>query len=284
MTQIPGALITPARDPVSVMRRAGIRRFVRARFGPLGSLRLHRHALGLDLLRAPLNVALSPLYLLVRMIAGLLNLLRLRRAAAWLGARQIFLTSNIARQVESELNRFIADLDSKGAGVAAPPETVARAVADYAGTRNAVAEMTTSALVLLAGFSMFEVATPGVISLAGPVAEMRAQNQAIDNFALGRGLGRLWYGAFPVRQSWMQLLLTGTVLTLIASVVTTFAGLLADPLQVLTGTHRRRIDRLLARLDAADPQSGALPEREHLMARLGELSDAALVVWRNLRG
>lgn len=284
MPQIPAPAVTPPRTPREALRRDEIRRFVAARYGLRGTLSLHRRALGPDLLRAPLNVALSPLFLLTRLVAGLLSLVGLRRAGNWLASRRIFLGSDVARQVEADLGAFIRELDDKGAGVAASSETVAKAVADYAGTRNAVAEIATSLLVLAAGLALFHAATPGVLSLAGPVAEMRAQDRAIDDFLLGRGLGRLWHGAFPARHDGLQLLLTGAVLAVIASVVTTFAALVADPLQVRTGTHRRRIRRLLARLDAADPRTGALPEREHLLARLGDLSDAAVILWRNLRG
>ena len=44
-------------DPGPMTRReAEVRRFVRHRFGLRGTLRLHRAALGWDLLRAPVNV------------------------------------------------------------------------------------------------------------------------------------------------------------------------------------------------------------------------------------
>ena len=52
-------------------------------------------------------------------------------------------------------------------------------------------------------------------------------------------------------------------------------------MQVWTGTHRRRILRLLDRLDRAEDAPGI--EREHLLARAGDLSDAVLMLWRNLR-
>ena len=101
------------------------------------------------------------------------------------------------------------------------------------------------------------------------------------DFALGDTLGRAWYWAFPVELSPLYVIATGVMLAVAGSLVTTFAGLVADPLQVATGTHRRRILRLLDRLDRAQPGPGL--EREHLLARAGDLSDAALMIWRNLR-
>lgn len=272
----------PADTRPMTRRESVVRRFVRDRFGPRGTLALHRHALGLDLLRAPVNVMLSPVFLLVRLAVPLLRRLGAVRASGWLARRRIFLASDLSRHIAAALTGLVADLDAQGIGPKAPPQAVARATADYAETRNAVSEITTSALVLLAGLALFHRATPGVISLAGPLAEMRAQARAIDDFLLGNWAGGLWYGVFPRDLGMAEVVLTGVVLAVAASVVTTFAGLIADPLQWAAGTHRRRIMRLLARLDHA-AEAPALG-REHWLARLGDLSDAALSLWRSLRG
>ena len=265
-----------ARDPE-------IRRFVRARYGLRGTLALHRAALGWDLLRAPLNVALSPVFLLSRLAAAGLGACGARRAGAWLGARQVFLTSDVARRIESDLTGFVAGLKAQRLAPDAAPETIRHAIAAHAETRNAVAEITTSLLVLVSGYVLFQRATPGIISLAGPLAEFRAHGTAVQNFWLGDRLGRAWYWAFPVELSPWQVVATGAALAVGASLVTSFAGLIADPVQLATGTHRRRIARMLSRLDRAEagPRGGL--EREHLLARAGDLSDAAISLWRSLR-
>ena len=128
---------------------------------------------------------------------------------------------------------------------------------------------------------MFQAPTPGMISLASPLAEMRAQADAVAGFPLGSGLGRLYYGVFPVSLPIWQVVLTGVFLAVLGALVTTFAGILADPLQVLTGTHRRRLARMFDRLDR-DENTGVA--REHLLARLGDLSDLALSLYRGIRG
>lgn len=264
-------------------RDAAVRQFVCARYGLRGTLALHREAIGLDLLRAPLNVALSPLFLLVRLLARLLNALGAKRAGAWLARRQIFLKSNVARQIETDLNAFMETLKAQSIGPAAAPDVIRHEIAAHAETRNAVAEITTSLLVLLSGLLLFHRATPGVISLAGPLAELRARSAAVQDFLLGSGLGRAWYWVFPVELSPWQVIATGVTLAVIASLVTTFAGLIADPMQLAAGTHRRRLMRLLTRLDRPDAQPSGGLEREHLLARLGDVSDAALSLWRTLR-
>lgn len=272
----------PADTRPMTRRETEVRRFVRARFGPRGTWALHRHALGLDLLRAPVNVMLSPVFLLTRLAVPVLRRLGAPGAADWLARRRIFLASDLSRHIARDLTGFIADLDRQGIGPKAPPEAVARASAYYAETRNAVSEITTSVLVLLAGLVLFHRATPGVISLAGPLADLRAQSQAVADFALGSWAGGLWYGLFPRELSTLEVIATGVGLAVLASVATTFAGLIADPLQLAAGTHRRRIMRLLGRLDRA-AEAPAL-EREHLLARAGDLTDACLSLWRSLRG
>lgn len=264
-------------------RETAVNRFVRARYGLRGTLALHREALGWDLLRAPFNVALSPLFLLVRLAGGLLSVLGAKRAGAWLAGRQVFLNSDVARRIEGDLTQFTDQLTAQGIGPKAPPETVRHAIKAYAETRNAVADITTSLLVLAAGLFLFHRATPGIISLAGPLAQLRAHGTAVQDFWLGESLGRAWYWAFPVALSPWQVIATGVVLAILAALATTFAGLIADPVQLATGTHRRRLMRMLARLDQADAQPSTGLEREHLLARLGDVSDAVLSLLRAWR-
>lgn len=271
----------PADTRPMTRREAEVRRFARQRYGLRGTLRLHRVALGKDLLRAPVNVTLSPVFLLIKLIAAVLRWCKAKRAAAWLSSRQIFLTSDDARQLEGDLHGLIDRLDAQNAAPKAAPEITANAIAAYAETRNAVSEITTSLLVLGAGLLLFNRATPGVISLAEPIAQLRAHAQAVEGFALGNWAGRMWYGVFPTHLSLFEVVLTGVVLAVLASVVTTFAGLIADPVQLWVGTHRRRLMRMLARLDR---QQGAAPiEREHILARLGDLGDLASSIWRVMR-
>ena len=172
-------------------------------------------------------------------------------------------------------------MDRKGLSPDASDDDIEAAISSYAETRNAVGEITTSLIVMFAGLLLFHRATPGVISIMGPVAQLRAQAQAIEDFALGSWLGRMWYGAFPPELSPAELLFTGLLLTGAASLVTTFAGLLADPIQLWTGIHRRRLSRMLDRLDRK--RAPPALEREHLLARAGDLGDVAAWLWRNWR-
>ncbi|MGI3170428.1 DUF6635 family protein [Pseudooceanicola sp. C21-150M6] len=272
--------MTPDPD-TSKARRARLRGFCRATFGLRGTLQLHRAALGWDLLKAPLNVVLAPVFLLTRLLALLARALRLRRLSDWLASRRILLPTAVAQEVGRRLDVLLQEMAEQGLIVPSPEPLRRAVIADYVGTRSAVAEIATTLLVIASGLFIFHTPTFGVMTLAGPVAELRAQSTAIADFPLGSGLGRLYYGVFPSHIGPSQLLITGLVLSVCASLFTTFAGIVADPVQLATGTHRRRLDRMLRRLDAA--RHGGL-EREHLLARAGDLSDIALSLWRMLRG
>lgn len=270
-------------EAAKAARDAALRQFVRALFGPRGTLRLHRTALGADLLRAPVNVALAPVYLLCRLAALLARLCRLPRIAGWLAARQIILTTNVSRQVALRTEALIGDLQVKGLQPPAPEAAVTQAVRDYTSVRNAIAEITTTCVVLICGYLIFRSATPGVISMAGPVAQMQAHDRAVDGFWAGQTLGSAYYSVFSTDLSTVQVVLTGVVLAMLASVVTTFAGVVADPVQVLTGTHRRRLARILDRL-ARTPHPAAGLAGEHVAARSADIADILMGIWRGLRG
>ena len=65
--------------------------------------RLHRRALGWDLLRSPANLALSAPHLAARVSAGLARRAGLAPAADWLDGRRYFLQTDVARELEWRL-------------------------------------------------------------------------------------------------------------------------------------------------------------------------------------
>ena len=244
-----------------------------------GSLRLHRAAFGWDLLRAPANVALAPVFLATRLAAIALSLVGLRRAGLWLVGQRILFRTAVARNVETHVREELLPITVEG-GL----EDCAhwqRFLKDYTAVRSAVAEIATTMLVLLIGYSVFRIATPGVISLAPVFSDHVAQTSAIESFPLGKGLGSAWYGFFPVELPIGFVVAVGIGLATAASLVTTFIGVLTDPLQASVGLHQRRLLRLLANVDAIDaPPTLA---REHILSRLADATDILVSLARTLR-
>jgi hypothetical protein len=200
-----------------------------------------------------------------------------------MAGRKVLLETNVSRQVSARVLTFFRDIDGKNTDIAIPDDMLRHEIDEYAGVRSAVGEITTTLLIIIVGYFVFQTITPGVISITGPVAELGAHSLAISQCPLGQRLGGMYYGVFSPDLGIWKLVGTGVALGMLASVVTTFAGVIADPLQVLTGTHQRRLLRLINRLEIASDRSNNIP-REHVTARAADLIDLALNIWRSLRG
>ncbi len=80
--------------------RARLPGFVERHFGLAGALRLHRRALGLDIVRAPVNLVLIAPAIAANLGGAALALVGARRPAAWLRDRRLFLQTDVAREIE----------------------------------------------------------------------------------------------------------------------------------------------------------------------------------------
>lgn len=299
-------------------RRDRIAGFVDRHFSLKGSLRLHRHAVGWDVLRAPANVAF------VLPTAGMkLSALGLRRcgpgaagAARWLESRDLFLRTRVGAELQWLLHTELLELpleqdgrhfarDALAEQILSHPlvhgaveqtvlsvrhaaerpelrERLTEAMSTYTGTRAAAADITNALIAAGVGAAAFKQLTPGAITMGPALAAVLAQQFAILSFPLGTGLGGLWYGVFPAAAS--GALVAGSMVGLMgaAAVMAAFAGILADPAQRKLGLHQRRLKRML---DTLERQFGGDAEaqfivRDHYVARLVDIVDLMRVAIR----
>ena len=254
---------------------------------------------------------LSPVLLLARAGAWTCRKLRLVRAANWLADRWLLLRTAVSARVEAAILGELLEVPLTGSAIpdraamsrailAAPQfrgvirsqasvagaqgvaDRITGAIGDYTGTRSSIAEFTTGLVTLVIGAIAFQALTPGMISMAPGVAGAVSQGTAVAEFPLGASLGGVWYGVFPVGPSPALIAATVAALMLLGSVIAAFAGVIADPVQVRLGIHRRRLMRLLETLDAETRGSRDRPfaAREHALARVFDLWDAAVSVLR----
>ena len=80
-------------------RRECVDAFVDGHFGLTGTLRLHRQAIGWDLLRVPANLLLSPATLGVSVASRIAARLGLARTAAWLDRHRPLFNTAVGREV-----------------------------------------------------------------------------------------------------------------------------------------------------------------------------------------
>ncbi|MGA7982346.1 MAG: DUF6635 family protein [Chromatiaceae bacterium] len=288
-------------------RRERVTQFVTEHYSFRGSLRLHRHALGLDLLRAPANVLWAVPYLGVNLSRAALHRSGARRLAAALQRlRPGFQTAvqrEVLRLVQEELlglpaGHRVGGPDALAAAVLSQP-TVAGAIerylasirvraedpafrraltadlASYAVTRAAASDLVCAALTTTSGALAFGKLTPGALSAGPALAALLAQQAAVSQFLLGPTLGAWYYGVIPATASaGLIAASTGGVATGLA-LFAAFAGLAADPLQARMGIHRRRLLRLIDALEQrffGVARHGFRP-RDQYLARVFDLID-----------
>lgn len=292
-------------------RRARIDAFVDRHFTWRGSLALHRRVLGWDLVRAPANLFLTAPALAVRLSSRLARRLGRERLSGWLGRRHVLLETALSREIEwlvaTELFELpcaqkgrVATRDALAETILADPrlaqhlaafadgvepqlrQRLSAAIESYAGTRAAIAEITTG--LVAAGFGALAVkqATPGLVTLGSALAGMIAQQSAIAAFPLGAWLGGLWYGWYPAAPGPGLLALTIGGALASGAVLSAFSGILTDPLQRRLGLHRHRLLRLVEALEAVlcDERDEPSALRDHYVARLLDLLDYAAMLWR----
>ena len=163
-----------------------------------------------------------------------------------------------------------------------PPSPLRLAV--YTESRSAASELTTAAVSVAVGATAFKQLTPGVVSLGPALATAAAQQAAIASFPLGAGLGSLWYGVFPVTPSPLTTIGVSVGLALAFSLLSAFAGIVADPVQRRLGIHQRRLRRLVAAIERNLGGDG--PERfvvrDHYVARILDIADLMRVALSKL--
>ena len=312
------AVVRDAARRFVASRRDRVEAFIDCHFTLAGSLSLHRHALGWDLVRAPLNLFLTVPALAAKLASRATRHTGRLQLAAWLAGHRLLFETDLAREIEwlmatelleipccqrdrASFRDALADAvlaDPRVAGLlAAPllaspggePELRGRLVAaieSYIGSRVATAEIATG--VVATGFGALAVkqATPGLVTLGSALAVAIAQQNAIAAFPLGAGLGGLWYSWFPTAAGHGLIVSTTGGVVIGGAVLAAFSGVLTDPLKRRLGLHRRRLFRLLGQLERAlcDEGDGSVTLRDHYVARLIDLLDLVAGAWRLSRG
>jgi len=288
-------------------RHGRIESFAKENFSFLGSLRLHRHALGLDMVRAPVNLAMSAPFLTARIAAAGCRRVGRRQAADWLESRRFYLKTDVARELEwrlfvdflelpfaqgtrvSEGDALAEELlrDSRVAGaIAARMEAaglrgedakfrawLSGALNTYQSTRVSSAEMSNALLGAGVGAIAFKQLTPGMMSLGPIAAHALVQSAAIASFPLGAGLGGVWYGLFPaVAPAALTVGATGGLVAA-GAIFSAFSGVFSDPVQRRLGIHQRRLKKLLRCLEQELRGDGEarFAVRDHYVARILDL-------------
>jgi hypothetical protein len=292
-------------------RRQRIGAFVDRNFSLRGSIRLHREAVGWDIARAPLNLAMAAPQVGLLVAAHAARKLGAPRLSAELGSKRLVVHTAVGNELAWRLHADLLELpyrsgdrvtakDALAETILSDPRVVAAlapalqalgttgddpalrqrlemAMTEYARTRAAATEITTALMSLSAGALALKKLTPGALTLGPTLAAAIVQRAAVMSFPMGGALGSLWYTLFPVAPSAVLVAgLTGGLLAA-STVASAFAGVVADPIQRKLGLHQARLRRMIDALERQieDPISPEFVVHDHYVARLLDLFDIA---------
>jgi len=280
--------------------------FIRQHFTLPGAVATNRVAWGWDLLRAPLNLFWAPIY-------ALICLLRFGLAQAFPRSRAlgkcIELLSRVPSGLTTQVQIHIANLiksdllggdgqsrqlddyileELRALYNAQSPNgltdqqlnrtlepLISEALDQYQVTRTASADITNSLSCTLLGAFTFQKFTPGGMGIAFIVASLVSKTVAAREFIFGETLGTIYFSVFPPEPS---LGLTAAIMAIVMAILAAFAalsGVIIDPIQAITGLHRRRLTKMLNDLkkDLLNETQGSFRPKDQFVARLMDSFD-----------
>ena len=298
-------------------RKAKVAIFVEEHFSLSGALNLHRKALGKDLYKAPLNILWLAPYTLSRACSFGLKKINLNKLANKLDT----LPSGFETDVQKEINWFLytelLELPYSQNGRTSTKDalletilqdkqlanlidcylveihkksseqnfrqTLERNLLQYATTRAAAAELAGNIVTLCSSYAAFHQASPGVFTASAATATAIAQKIAIAQFWLGPTLGSWYYALFPTAAS------TGLVISSIGTmmvafgILTTFTGIITDPLQAKLGMHQKRLNKFIDALaeEIKDKQGKHYAIKEIYINRVFDIVDILMAALRS---
>jgi hypothetical protein len=156
-------------------------------------------------------------------------------------------------------------------------------LAEYGSSRTGTAEFASNFMVLLSSKLALGQASFGSLSAGSAVAASVAKYAAVSSFWMGPVAGSYFYALVPVTPSLPTLLAVIAGMVLLMACVSTFIGILTDPLQARFGLHRRRLRKLLqaVRQDLGRGQGAEFQLREKYVGRVFDVLDYLTLLGRS---
>lgn len=290
-------------------RREKVPAFVKKHFFFTGALRINKKVFGSDLYKTPLNVFWAMPYTGLKASSLVLKKIGVKRIPSYIDRLPVGFETKLQKEINWLIFTELLELpyaqdkqkskkDALAEEIINQPEisslfldefstiyqkskdqrfraALERNLRNYSGSRIATSELAGSIISLSAGAGMFGKMTPGAMTFGGGLASAMAQYMAISNFVLGPTLGGIYYSVFPATAS-MGLVIasTGSVLAVLA-LVTSFSGIITDPIQSKLGLHQKRLNKLIDSLDKElqDTGDSGLHFKEQYIARIFDLLD-----------
>ncbi|NWH09635.1 MAG: hypothetical protein HXY22_13500 [Alphaproteobacteria bacterium] len=295
--------------------RSRIPEFIARNYRLAGAMEIHRQAIGHDLWRAPLNAALVGPALMVKGVAWGVEKAGRRRTADWLRAREIFMRTDVSREIEWRLHTELFQLphddgdrvsrrDALGEEILRDArllsalealngpwgayererlnQKLAESLAIYTNSRFAAGEIANAVLTAGAGAAFLHQFTPGVWTLGPGLAQVIAQKIVAGTLPFGEIIGTLWHSLTPAAPGAALTAASTTGVLAIMAVFSAVSGVITDPLQEALGINERRLLALTDALEKAflGDENARLVARDAYAMRVAELLDWIVAAWR----
>ncbi len=260
--------------------RQRIPQFINTNYAWPGAIALNRRALGTDILAAPFNFLMGFPNFLLQTLAVVLGLLGARRAASLFARSHLGLSTSVQRTLSSrlmtQLLQLSTDAEKPGDRLCRRIHSAAQEpVRIYVQTRNVAADITAGTLAAVMGLLLLHQFTPGSLSVSAVLANLAAKQQAVSAFPFGETLGQLYYAVVPVSPSVATLGFVLLTVMAIIAVVAALSGFIHDPVQTVTGIHRRRLNRMLDAImqSASDEEAKGYRPKDTFFGRVYDIID-----------
>jgi len=299
-------------------REKKIDAFVKRHYTFRGALNMHSHALGWDLIRVPINIIWSVFTMVLALVAFIAKVIRLRRLhefmkrippgletdmdkeISWLlvtellelphkdGSRrsdkdalmeEVMKDPDLRRLLDEELECLVHLKDNPGFR-----EELDRKLAEYGAIRTGAADLASNVVLLVSSKFALGQASFGALSAGSAVSASVAQTIAISNFWLGPTAGSYFYAVAPVAVSMRLLIAVTGMIAIILAFVSTFIGIVTDPIQAKLGLHQRRLRKLVKAVeqDLLGKSAGQFQLREKYMGRVFDVVDFLAFMGRSV--
>jgi len=299
-------------------RRAMVDDFVIKHYSLKGAAKLHRHALGWDLVKVPINIILSVFNILMALVSFIADLVLPKSISNKIRKVPFVVKTKMDKELEQLIIHELLELpcsdvrpesrkdalmqailDDKqlqklfntelDAFIANHPDArysqkeLLRKFTEYAAARTATADLASNAALLL--YTKITMGAPafGSLSAGTALASSITQSMAITEFWAGSFLGGLYYSHVGVTAS-LRLVISMTLLVTVAlAILATFSGIITDPIQAKLGIHHKRLNEMLDSLEGDLLKSDTkFSLKEKYAGRLFDLLDILSVAARKL--
>jgi len=158
---------------------------------------------------------------------------------------EIFNQPEISTWVDAALREIANRADASGY-----KDRLEENLQEFATAQVSAADIAGNLIILAVTYIKTKEYASGAYGAGTVIAGILAQNLAIQSFWAGPTLGAIWYGWFPAQASIALTVASIAVVAIVLAVLSSFAGMLVDPIQKMMGLHQKRLSRALDDLEA----------------------------------